>query len=375
MSGLRQRATDEDAARAMGPVGLLKYLKLEAGLPSTLWMARFDDGVALVLPWEGADAVPRRLAREHKVSVVPYSGGPSALFTLPGAKGRWRVAAPDPNTLWIGHDAALVHLAAVRRGQLPAFGDDPMLVDAIGNQRATGPLWSVSMRAEGIGAWLPGGALSDTVTLAAATVDAAASHLTLEYNCKGEDAARALHARLDAWIADVRGPAVDTSDEGEAMRLLAGRVGTLTRLVERIGNATANNSPQGSEDHLALLQATQEAAQMAEALERLTSARRRAPLRPILERLVQAPSVSTTHLDGAQVRWSVEAPAGWILATLFAASEHGLAPAALLKPASKEAPKEAKEGSKVRPAPSTHSRRPALRPELGRGEPPAQRRP
>ncbi len=361
MSGLRQRSTDEAATKAMGPVGLLEKLGLKEGLPSTLWMARFDDGVAMVVPWKDADAVPKRLAKEREVSVVPYSGGPSALFTLAGAKGRWRVAAPDNDTLWIGHDAALAHLAAVRRGQVPSFSDDPMLVDAIGSLRASGPLWSVSLSPDGIGAWLPGGALSNTVTLAAATVDATANRLVLEFNCKGEDAAHALRARLDSWTADVRRSVVDASGDGKALQLLAGQVGTLTRLVERVSNATANTSPQGSEDHLTLLQVSQKAAQMAEQLERL--AHRRAGERPrrppILERLVQAPTVLTTAVDGAQVSWTIEASAGPILTALFAASEHGLAPAAL---ATKKEPKDNAGADKDKADANNNEERPNERP-------------
>ncbi len=338
MSGLRQRATDPAAARAMGPVGLLEVLDLKEGLPSTLWMARFDDGVAMVVPWEGAQAVPRRIAKEREVSVVPYAGGPSALFVMPGARGRWRVAAPDEDTLWIGHDAALAHLAAVRRGQVPAFGADPLLVDAIASLRASGPLWGASMSGKGIAAWLPGGALADTVTLAAATVDARATRLMVEYNCKGEDAARALRARLDSWTADVRRP-VTTGTEGiEAVRELASKLAQLTRLMERAATSGANISPQGSDDHINLVQISQQAGQMAEQLDSLSGNKGddKPQERPLLERLVQAPAVSTTRTDGAQVRWTIEAPSGIVLAALFAASEHGLAPEALARQAPKK---------------------------------------
>lgn len=325
MAELRQRATGPEPAVAMGPVGLLEHLGLGTGLPPTLWLARFADGVAMIVPYAGAQAVPPRLAREREVSLVRYAGGPSALFTLRGDKARWRVAAPDEGTLWIGHDAALAHLAAVRRGEEAGIGSDPQLVDVIAGLRGTGPLWSISL--SGVGAWLPGGALADTVTRAATTVDGRASKLRVHFVCKGEDAARALHVRLESWAADVRTPAASQKKD-EAIRALATRVLELTRVVERIGAATASTAPQGSQDHLSLVQAAQQANDVAEELARFKRGSAVDPpaARSILERLVQPPAVWTARADGAAVIWTVEAEAELVLSAFFAPSPHGLAP-------------------------------------------------
>lgn len=328
MAELRQRATGPGPAVAMGPVGLLTHLGLKkTALPPTLWLARFADGVAMIVPYEGAQTVPPRLARQRQVSQVPYAGGPSVLFTLKGDAARWRVAAPDMGTLWIGHDAALAHLAAVRRGERPGLGDDPLLVDTIAGLRGGGPLWSISLSRVGIGAWLPGGALADTVTRATMTVNGRATQMRLQFECRGEDAARALQARLDSWAADVKVPAAGT-DHDKAIRALAGRVFELTRVVERIGAASAGTAPQGSADHLTLLQATQEAGNVAEELARLKQGPAADPglTRRVLERLVQPPAVMTARLDGAIVTWTVEATAELVLSALFAPSSQGLTP-------------------------------------------------
>lgn len=368
---LRQRVQSLPASHALGPTALLQALELDKQLAPTLWLARFADGVAMVVQLEGATGVPRRVAKEREVSLVRYAGGPSALFALPGTEERWRVAAPDDGTLWIGHDAALAHLAAVRRGERPALGDDPQLVETVTSLRASGPIWSISLASAGIAAWLPGGALADTVTFASATIDARAARVALTLHCRGPEAARALRTRIEGWVADVRGQdkSAQVRAEGAAVARLSGQLEELARLLARATEATAAAGPQGGEDHVRLLEVSAEANRLAQDMANLGRRQQAQPTEApppeavstsVLAALVARPAVSTLGVDDGTVHWSVEATPDLVVQALFAPSTKGLDPAALrsaiddqrapapVEPV-RDGPHQAREGSGRRP--------------------------
>ena len=322
LDAMRQRATGPNAVHALGMTALLPHLRIAEPTDSTLWMARFDDGAALILKVSTADHVPAQVAKQLHVSLSPYAGGSSAVFALEGEKKRWRLAAPDDNTIWLGHDSALAHLAATRRGELEAIADDQLLTDAVTQLRASAPVWSFTTTASGFGKWLPGGALSDMVKQAQGVVSKKGDTITFRLSCQGSDAAKAVRNRIDSWSADIR--AASSGDKGPVEDTLVNRIEKVALLLSRLGNATALNAPLESRNRRSLQEIGEEARLLAtEIAERKAKQDTRPEITPIAS-LVQTPAISTVRSHGSEVIWKVETSSDRVFEALFLPSRHGV---------------------------------------------------
>jgi hypothetical protein len=285
-------------------------------------MARFDDGAALIIKISAASAVPTHVAEQLHVSLTPYAGGSSALFALEGEKTRWRVAAPDDNTLWLGHDSALARLAATRRGEVEAIADDQLLTDTVTQLRASAPVWSFTATPSGFAKWLPGGALSDMVTQAQGVISKRGDAITFRLACLGTNAAEAVRNRIDSWSADVRATGSDV--EAPTEERLISRIEKIALLLSRIGDATALNAPLESRNRRSLQEIGEEARLLAGQIAERKAKRAALPETTPIATLVQSPAISTVRSNGADVIWKIETSSERIFEALFLPSRRGL---------------------------------------------------
>jgi hypothetical protein len=321
---MRQRATGPNASRALGMTALRAYLRISKPTDSTVWIARFEDGTALVLKVAAANAVPAQVAKQLHVSLTPYAGGSSALFAIEEESKRWRLAAPDGNTVWLGHDSALAHLAATRRGEREAIADDQLLTDAVTQLRASAPVWSFTKNTSGFSKWLPGGALSDMVTQAQSVISKRGDAITFRLSCLGADAAKAVRNRIDAWSADIR--AASTTEETPREDRLVNRIEKVALLLSRLGEATALNAPLESRNRRSLTEIGEEARRLADEISARKADKDNRAQTTAIASLVQSPAISTVRSNGSEVVWKVETSSERIFEALFLPSEHGISP-------------------------------------------------
>jgi hypothetical protein len=263
-------------------------------------------------------------------------------FALPDGR-RVRAVAAGPKTLWLGDDVALDRLGDVRRGKSKALLADEVLRERVAELRSGAPLWSLVPDGQGSAAWLPGGALANSVRLAAAVVQKDPVELDVRFETKGQDAAVALRDRIDAWVADVR--ASPAMEHDPRLRELARRVRALSLLVARATEASARGLGQDHPDHRALMVVSTEAVELSRdlaAAEQATGAsldvpapEAPAPTLPVasgsgvLPAVVASPGTSVAEAHGTRVDWKLRTQPALLLAALLAPSEAGVAPDAL----------------------------------------------
>lgn len=311
-----------EAGLALGPFALIDALHLKPLRNPVALLARFDDGVALVVEVADAEAVVRRLAKVRQASVVTSPSGPSTWFALDDRGRRGRAVAAGRRTLWLGDDAALLRLAEVRRGRTPGLVRDPAQAERVQALRSSGPLWSLAPTEAGVAGWLPGGALGQNVRAAGAVLAREQGRLVLRYDCRGVGAAAALRDRIDAWVADTRRTAGPPTQDRDLL-VLVGRLRELALLVGRTADTTALGLPSGSREQVTLQTASSEAVQLARDLSEW-----RTPDTVIDSRalalLVQAPAVSTAEVRATTVFWTIQAEVPVLLAALAAPASSGL---------------------------------------------------
>lgn len=329
LSGLRQQATTgTDAAKGLAPLGLLDVLAIKPTEPTVL-LARFADGVVVLVRVADARAVVQRLARKRQASVVITPSGPSVWFTVPGAPA-WRAVAAGPHLLWLGSDGGLAHLSAVRQGRSPALTGDKAVAQRLDALRSAGPVWSFLNTRAGIAGWLPGGALVDTVRLAAGVLDRDKSELVLKFECKGPEAAIALRDRIEAWVADSRRGTPALADK--QVRDLAALAQELAELVARTAEASARVAQADGPDHRTLLASSARAARLARELGDLggqTETDATPSSSGALAAAVQSPGVSTATVNATAVQWTLHGDLPGLLDVLAAPATTGLAPDAV----------------------------------------------
>ncbi len=318
---LRQQATGAHSKSALGVLELYDQLGAGELAGTTVWLARFPDGVALIARHDKADTIPPQVAAKRRVSQVTYAGGPSALFTFKGDRRHWRVAAPQPNVLWLGNDAALARLAQVREGSAPALVEDIRVAELLEPLRASGPLFALTLSQGGRVGWLPQGALADTVELVTASLEKGGKQLVVTYRCRGADNARSLRDRLQVWTAEVRDESGQKPVGSARMQQVSDRLAKLATSMARLADATARLLPDGSPDQVASLKASHDSMLIAREL------RGHVPDKPRskgpLANLVLPPSVVDAHADLADVRWRAETATATLIDALFAPSRAG----------------------------------------------------
>ena len=318
------------ASTARPPLGILRLLKtINSGelKGQTIWLARFSDSAAVIVGHTDAVAVVKRVAASRKVSLVPYAGGQSALFALPGDREHWRVCAPQPDVLWLGHDRALARLARVREGRDAALVSDQRVAEELEPLRSSGPLFALALASEGRKGWLPDGALSEKVNLVTAYIDGPRKLLRLTYHSKGFETATALHDRLQVWTAEERQRAAQKPAGTQELSQLVGRLSNLSRAVARLAAVSARLMPEDSADHRTALRVSREALVVSRELGGVKPLKRE----PVsaLDQLAFPPAISEIVVDRATVTWQVEAKPSTLVAGLLAPSDAGFDPAQL----------------------------------------------
>ncbi|MCO4760164.1 MAG: twin-arginine translocase subunit TatC [Myxococcales bacterium] len=327
---IRQQSTGSHGDGALGVLALLDSLDAGKLDGTTIWLARFPDGVALIARHPNADSVPLKVAGVHNVSQTTYAGGPSALFSLPGDRSHWRIAAPQPDVIWLGNDAALARLAKVRSGDAPALVEDMRITELLEPLRASGPLFAVTLAQSGRTGWLPQGALAETVDLVTASLQKDGKRLRITYRCQGEDNARSLRDRLQIWTAEQRDTLTKPRRGTAELREISSRLGKVAGALARVADATARMMPDGSPDQISSLKASHDAMLIARELRGFSPGSKDAPSGP-LARLIAPPAVSDTEARVAEVTWTVEATSDRLIDALFAPTGAGFK-TALLQP-------------------------------------------
>ncbi|MCB9738853.1 MAG: twin-arginine translocase subunit TatC [Deltaproteobacteria bacterium] len=332
MAKLLQQAGDDDAKRALGPLAMLEMLGVEVQGPQ-FWLVRMAKGAALIVPCADADAVPTRLSRERQSSLLKQSGGPSVQLRLPGEEGLWRVTAPQPDVLWIGHEDALVELAATRSGDRAALADDVRFAEQVEELRAAGPLWSIALSSVGVAGLLPGGALADRIERASAVLDRDGHTLLLRLVARSEADARSVRDRLAVWASEVRASAEPTpkTPSDDRIELLTRRLAAIAGLVGRVGETAARALPDGSSEQITLLAASHDAARLGRELRSVQPPEAPVARKDALAALVSPPAVFETSLRTATLSWKIEAPTTTLLEGIFAPTRVGLDPEGLKK--------------------------------------------
>lgn len=331
--------------RALGPLVFAKRLLPDADGNQTAWMTRDKDGAAAIVQGPGASDVIRRLARSQMVTEVDYAGGRSVVITIPGAKEHWRIAAPDAETLWVGVNASVGRLKAARNGSTPGVGADARMAELAQKLRAAGPLFAISANEDGIGGWLPAGALRDTVTLATAVFPPQADRLILRFSCRGPEASDGLRLRLQSWTADARDRDIGGSGDAQIDRL-TDEIAALAGIINRASALAARSSGVAGDE--ALASAWRGVGSEAENIQtRLHGIGGDGAAGPkpttVLSKLVAAPAVVTASTEGPDLLWKIENKPVAVLDAFFAPSAAGLDTAQLPVPAAKT--KKAKGGA------------------------------
>lgn len=324
---LLQLATDGGGAQGLGPVALLGALGA-APIDAHALVVRMADGVAVIARVKDAAALPERVASAHRSSRLVQAGGPSATFRIPGDERLWRITAPHPELIWIGHDRALAALAAVRSGARPGLAHDTQLVEAIAQARASGPLWAVSGHGNGIGGWLPAGAMADRLQRAVAVVGKDAAWLEFQLGARSEADARSIADRLAVWQADTRRVAAEaaTAPTDERLELVARRLSVVAGLLARVGETAARALPEGSTEAVTLLAASNDAHRLSRELRTPPAAPAPKPSVDALAGLVLPPQVAELRQRGSMLTWRIEGQPGPLLAALMAPALAGMRP-------------------------------------------------
>ncbi|MBP47835.1 MAG: twin-arginine translocase subunit TatC [Myxococcales bacterium] len=327
---LRQQLASADDQSGLGMLSLLKSIDNGKIAGQTIWLARFADSVAVVVAHDDPMGVVKRVAASRKVSLVPYSGGQSAVFTLPGDREHWRVCAPKGGVLWLGHDRALARLARVHEGRDPALLSDPRASEQFELLRTQGPLFSLTVAAEGKRGWLPEGALSEKVNLIGVYLDGPRKTLRLMFHSKGFDSATALHDRLQVWTASQRHGASQTPAGSAELQQVVKRLSSLALGMSQLAEANSRLMPDGSPDQVLALRVRREALVVVRELDGIDV--KGASVTTDLARLAVAPSISEISVERALVTWKVEAHPSILVRGLLAPSRAGFDPKSLLAP-------------------------------------------
>lgn len=309
----------------LAPFGQLRSLEIEPKGEPFVVLVRGEAASALVLAVEDPEAVVRRLSKRLQVSAVEAPSGLSAAFALPGSTVRWRAVAAGKQVLWLGDDAGVALLNAARAGRSKKLIKLPGMGELLAQLRGSGPVWSLSVAPDGVGRWLPAGALKGQVSVVTAQLGTDKDELTLRYECKGPDAATALRDRLDAWVADERqrltGPAWTLKE-----RQAASQVAELAVLVARTAEAAARVLPVGSSDHQTLMASSYQAMRLSRDASPTDdpAAHARAVAEQIDSELAAAvlpPGTASAEARGNAALWNVQAPQPRLLGLLLAPSD------------------------------------------------------
>ncbi len=322
---LQQLAAGDTGAQGLGALSLVPGLKLTVEGPQ-LYLVRLAEGVVLIVPMKGADAVPDQVATALRTSRLQHAGGPSTVFTLRGEPRRLRITAPQPDLLWVGHETAVAALAAVRAGDRPALKDDVHFAERLEELRASGPLWALTLAEAGVAGWLPGAALADRVQRASAWIDEDGGRVQLRLECRSDADARSVRDRLAVWLAELRDAQQQAPAGGadaERLDLVTRRLAAVAGLLARVGESAARALPDGSSEALTLLAAANDASRLSRELRGPAPARSAVPANA-LARLGSPPQVGEVMLRGATLTWRVEGQPATLLAALLAPSREAI---------------------------------------------------
>ncbi len=312
----------------LAPLLQLRSLEIEPKGEPFVVLVRGEAASALVLAVENPEAVVRRLSKRQQVSLVQAPSGLSAAFALPGSTVRWRAVAAGKQVLWLGDDAGVALLNAARAGRSKKLVELPGMADLVAQLRGSGPVWSLSVAPEGVGRWLPAGALKGQVSVVTAQLGADKDELSLRYECKGPDSATALRDRLDAWVADERhrlaGPAWTLRERESASQLAE-----LAVLVARTAEAAARVLPVGSSDHQTLMASSYQAMRLSRDAsptdEGVARARQLAQtVDSELGAAILPPATASAEARGNATLWTVQASQPRLLGLLLAPSDASL---------------------------------------------------
>lgn len=325
-SGKSDAAHAAAASRTLAPLRALQALRVELREPM-VYVVQTAAGAVVVAEVEDAAAVVKRVARTASVSTTEAPAGLSAVVAADQTPSprRLRLVAAGRRVLWLGDDAATAGLAQVRDDRALAARNDETLAGALESLRGEGAVWAVAAAPDGIGAWLPGGALRDTVRLASALLSRDGKSLRLRFVCKGPEAAQALRERLESWAADHR----STESLPTESAVLTEQVLGLASAVASLAEAQARQLPAGSQDAQKLRETAREVLQTRRQLQerlRIGTVSPAASARlgdGVLTAVVQSATAMRFEVRQTEVDWTIEAPEGALLAMLGAPGASG----------------------------------------------------
>lgn len=320
-SGKEQVAHAAAAARTLAPLRALQTLRPALHEPM-VYVVDTDAGAVVVAEVDDAEKVVQLAAKSARVSATESPAGLTAVMAADAtaAPRRLRLVAAGKRLLWLGDDAATAALSRVVADRSLAAGQDEALAGAMDALRGEGAVWALAPSASGLTAWLPGGALRDSVRFASALLNGDGKSLRLRFVCKGPEAAQALRERLESWAADHRAqPALPAGTQA-----LSEQVAGLAAAVAAVAEAQARQLPPGSPEAQRLRDTAREVLQTRRQLQeqlRLgpsASAGSAAAPDALLTAVVQASTAMRFEVRLAEVDWTLEAPQGALLALLGA---------------------------------------------------------
>ncbi len=299
-----QSVADAQTSRLLAPIRLARA---QGWQPADGQWLLLRDGEQAALLLETTNAQNKLDALGAKLHATVSLTGPARTLTFADGGVRWQVMALGKRTLWLGREAVLARLMAVRTGKTPHLTADAVMAERLQTLQGSGPVWALTADKRGTAHWLPGGALAQHVKLGLAVWNE--KDLTLRLECRGPEAATALRDRLETWLADIR--ARDTQrDSAVARRMgrLAGMMAQAWQLQARAGGVTNPDTAQWN----AL---AREANALSQEVNLATGPT--ATSDPLVQ-LVQPPTTSRVELEGAVVVWHLQVDVARMLGVVLA---------------------------------------------------------
>lgn len=312
--GLHTVAADEllqSADQTLGPVvAPLRLAKNFEWKPQDgQWLLMHEGKAsAVLLQMENAPGQIDKLGAKFHATVVTTKEVRTLVFATDA--GNWRATAVGNRILWLGREAVLDRLTAVRAGNLPALNREALMAERLTTLQNQGPAWALTAGQAGVAQWLPGGALAQHVKVGVAAWTE--KELTLKLECRGPEAAVALRDRLETWLADVR--QADTHGE----TVLARRLGRLAGLLAQAWQVQARTAGVNNPDAREWSNLAREANNLAQEVGLPTGQTRSDDP---LARLLQPPTESHVTAEGSLVVWRLEMDKSRILQMLLASHQ------------------------------------------------------
>lgn len=309
--GLRLQAAEQmqsvagtQTSRLLAPIRLARA---QGWQPADGQWLLMREGAESALLMEANDAQKKLDALGTKLRATVSQSGPGRTLSFADAGVRWQVMALGKRTLWIGREAVIARLMAVKTGKTPALTADATMAERLMALQGAGPVWALTANPLGTAHWLPGGALAKHVKLGVAVWND--KELTLKLECKGPEAASALRDRLETWLADIRQHDT-TRDSAQARRVgrLAGMLAQAWQIQARNGGPTNRDAPEWA--NLAR-EANGLAQEVSLSLGPTTTT-------DPLVLVVQPPTTSRVELEGGVVVWHLQVDVARMLGVILA---------------------------------------------------------